>query len=190
MKNYVLFVLIVVSGLVSAQVLTNDPAHSKLAFSANHLTISQVEGHFKDFNVTVSFTKEDLSDAKFTVNAKIASIDTGVEARDNHLKSADFFDAEKYPELKFVSTSFKKVIGSEYILEGDLTLHGVTKKVKLKAFYNGNVVNGMSGETTHGFTIKGKINKNDFGVGTGFPEAVVGNQITIVSNLEFPVKKK
>lgn len=189
MKNYLLSALMIVSGLISAQTLTNDPAHSKLGFSANHLTISQVEGHFKDFNVTLSYTKEDLSDAKFTVTAKIQSIDTGVEPRDNHLRSADFFDAEKYPELKFVSTSFKKSIGSEYILEGDLTIHGVTKKVKLKATYNGSVVNSMSGETTHGFTIKGKINRNDFGVGTSFPEAVVGNQITIVSNLEFPVKK-
>ncbi|MFA7687485.1 MAG: YceI family protein [Moheibacter sp.] len=189
MKNYLLSAFVLVMGVLSAQTLTNDPAHSKLGFSANHLTISQVEGNFKDFKVTLNFTKEDLSDAKFTVTAKIASIDTGVEARDNHLKSADFFDAEKYPELKFVSTSFKQTIGSEYVLEGDLTLHGVTKKVKLKAFYNGSVVNGMSGETTHGFTIKGKINKNDFGVGTGFREAVVGNQITILSNLEFPVKK-
>jgi len=189
MKTYLLTILMVVSGILSAQTLTNDPAHSRLGFSANHLMISQVEGNFTDFNVTLNFTKEDLSDAKFTVNARIASVNTGVEARDNHLKSPDFFDAEKYPDLKFVSTSMKKKIGNKYELSGDLTIHGVTKKVTLDATYNGSVVNGMSGETIHGFTIKGKIDKNEFGVGTGFPEAVVGNEITIVSNLEFPVKK-
>lgn len=189
MKTYLLSVLMLVSGLLSAQTLTNDPAHSKLGFAANHLMISQVEGNFTDFNVTLNYTKEDLSDAKFTVTAKVASVNTGVEARDNHLRSADFFDVAKYPELKFVSTSFTKKIGNEYELVGDLTIHGVTKKVTLKAFYNGMVVNPMSKENTLGFTIKGKINKNDFGVGTEFPAAVVGNEITIVSNLEFPVKK-
>lgn len=189
MKTYLLSVLMLVSGLLSAQTLTNDPYHSKLGFSANHLLISQVEGNFTDFNVTLSFKKEDLSDAKFTVTAKVNSVNTGVEARDNHLRSADFFDVAKYPELKFVSTSFTKKIGNEYELVGDLTIHGVTKKVTLKAFCNGMVVNPMSKENTLGFTIKGKINKNDFGVGTEFPAAVVGNEISIVSNLEFPVKK-
>lgn len=189
MKTFLVSVLMIASGLLSAQTLTNDPAHSRLGFAANHLMISQVEGNFTDFNVTLTYTKEDLSDAKFTVNAKLTSVNTGVEARDNHLRSADFFDVAKYPDLKFVSTSFTKKIGNEYELIGDLTIHGVTKSVKLKAYYNGMIVNPMSNEQTLGFTIKGKINKNEFGVGTDFPAAVVGSEITIVSNLEFPIKK-
>ena len=86
------------------------------------------------------------------------------------------------------STSITKVIGNQFALEGDLTLHGVTKKVTLKMMYNGNVFDDKSKERRYGFTITGNINKNDFGVGTSFPEAVVGNKIAIVSNLEF-VKK-
>lgn len=189
MKKMMLFMFAAVSTMLSAQTLTNDAAHSRLGFDATHLTISQVSGNFTDFTSTVTFTKEDLSDAKFTVSAKIASINTGIEARDNHLKSADFFDAEKYADLKFVSTNFSKIIGNNYSLEGDLTLHGVTKKVKLDVTYNGVVVNPMSKIKTHGFTVKGAINRKDFNVGSSFPEAVVGNEIIITSNLEFPISK-
>lgn len=189
MKKMMFFVFVAVSGVLSAQTLTNDAAHSRLGFDATHLTISKVAGNFTDFTSTLTFTKEDLSDAKFTVTAKIASINTGVEARDNHLKSADFFDAEKHAELKFVSTSFTKVIGSMYALEGDLTLHGVTKKVVLTVDYNGSVINPMSKVKTYGFTVKGTINRKDFNVGSGFPESVVGNEVVILSNLEFPVSK-
>lgn len=188
MKKYLMITMVLVAGFLSAQVLTNDPAHSRLGFGATHLMISTVEGNFTDFSVNLAFSKEDMSDAKFTVKAKTASIDTGVEARNKHLKSADFFDVEKFPELKFVSTSVTKVIGNQFDLEGDLTMHGVTKKVTLKMMYNGNVFDEQSKERRYGFTIKGNINKNDFSVGTGFPESVVGNQVTMVSNLEF-VKK-
>lgn len=188
MKKYLILTLVLVAGFLPAQMLTNDPSHSRLGFGATHLMISTVEGNFTDFTVNLAFSKEDMSDAKFTVKAKTASIDTGVEARNKHLKSADFFDVEKFPELKFVSTSITKVIGNQFALEGDLTLHGVTKKVTLKMMYNGNVFDDKSKERRYGFTITGNINKNDFGVGTSFPEAVVGNKIAIVSNLEF-VKK-
>lgn len=188
MKNYLFAVSLLISGFLLSQTLTNDPAHSQLRFGATHLMISTVEGQFSDFKVELSFSKEDLSDAKFMVNAKTSSIDTGVDARDNHLKSADFFDVEKFPELTFKSTSMTKRIGNQYDLEGDLTMHGVTKKVMLKAYFNGKVYDDKAKSTRYGFTIKGNINRIDFGVGTTFPESVLGNQISIVSNLEF-VKK-
>ncbi|MFA7615968.1 MAG: YceI family protein [Moheibacter sp.] len=192
MKRAIFAILIAVSGIMSAQsvqTIKNDPAHSMLGFSVSHMTISLIEGHFSDFSVEFSFSKPDFSDAKFTVTAKTSSIDTRVEARNNHLKSADFFEVEKYPELKFVSTSMVKTIGNQYDLFGNLTIHGVTKPVKLKAVYNGSVENPMSKELTHGFTVSGMIDKSDFGIGSGFPASFVGNDIKIVSNLEFPVKK-
>src|SRR5690349_12833927 len=86
----------------------NDDPHSQLAFTVTHLGISDVSGVFNDFDVTVTSSKPDFSDAVFTLTAKVASIDTRVEARNNHLKSADFFDVEKYPTMEFKSTSIKK----------------------------------------------------------------------------------
>lgn len=185
MKTYIITMLLFLSGILFAQTLTNDPAHSQLRFGATHLMISTVDGEFKDFKVELNFSKEDLSDAKFSLIAQTNSINTGVEARDTHLKSADFFDVKKFPELKFVTTSMNKVIGNQYDLEGDLTLHGITKKVKMKAYFNGKIYDEKAKGTRYGFTIKGNINKNDFGIGTSFPETMVGNQISISANMEF-----
>lgn len=169
-----------------AQNYTNDAAHSKLGFSVSHMTISDVEGNFNDFTAHASFTKEDLSDAKFHVTANISSINTGVEARDNHLKSADFFDAAKNTKLEFVSKGITKVKGNQFKLTGDLTLHGVTKPVVLNLIYNGSINN--NGVKTYGFTVKGKIKRSDFNVGAKIPEAVVGDVVTLTSNLEFLAK--
>lgn len=170
-----------------AQHYTNDKAHSKLGFSVPHMTISDVEGEFKSFDVHLNFTKVDLSDAKFHVVADINSINTGIEARDNHLKSADFFNAAKNSKLEFTSKSISKVKGNQYKLLGDLTLNGITKPVTLHLVYNGSVDN--QGVKTYGFTVKGKIKRSDFSIGTGFPEAVVGDVVTLTSNLEFPTPK-
>lgn len=189
MKKLLLVFALAVSSLLTAQTLENDPYHSKLGFSVEHMSISFVEGNFADFNVQLTFTKEDFSDAKFVVTARANSISTGVVDRDNHLKSADFFEVEKYPELKFVSTSVKHTEGKEYQLEGDLTMHGITKKVTLKAIYNGNVINPMNNVKTYGFTIKGKLSRADFGIGSKFAPDFIGGDVKIISNLEFPVSK-
>lgn len=198
MKQAILALLFVFSTALSAQSFTtsdsqtitvqNDPPHSKLGFSISHLTISMVDGHFNDFNVELTFSKNDFSDGKFVVTAKTASVDTRVEARNNHLKSADFFDVEKYPDMKFESTSMVKNIGNQYDLAGNLTLHGVTKPVMLTAYYNGSVTDDKNNVTTHGFTVTGTIDRSAFGVGSGFPAAVVGNDVQLNANLEFPVK--
>ncbi|UYW01640.1 YceI family protein [Flavobacterium agricola] len=189
MKKVFLVMALAVSSLVAtAQNFTNDKAHSKLGFSVSHLTISDVEGQFNDFTVHLSsFENQNVLGSKFHVVAEINSINTGIEARDNHLKSADFFDAAKNPRLEFQSKSIKKVKGNNYKLVGDLTLHGVTKSVTLDLIYNGSVDN--QGVITYGFTVKGKLNRNDFGVGAGFPTAVVGDEVTLVSNLEFATPK-
>lgn len=197
-KLALLFVAIASVAFVSAQTTwTNDPAHSRLGFKVKHLTISEINGYFSDFTVTVSTSKADYSDAKVTLSAKTASVNTGIEARDNHLKTADFFDAEKFPTLTFESTSFAKLpaklkvkgVPEKAILKGNLTLHGVTKPVVLTVTYYGTITNPMNQQTTAGFHISGTLKRSDFGIGTKFPEAVVGDEITLIADAEFSPKK-
>ena len=105
--------------------------------------------------------------------------------RDNHLKSADFFEVEKYPEITFVSTSVQKISDKKFILNGNLTMHGVTKPVKLTIDYYGSVLNPMSQKETYGFHITGSVKRSDFGIGPKFPEAMVSDVIKIVADGEF-----
>ena len=122
----------------------NDDPHSQLGFTVTHLGISDVSGTFNDFDVAVKSSKSDFSDATFELTAKIASIDTRVEARDNHLKSADFFDVSKYPTIGFKSTGIKKAGKNRYKLTGDLTMHGITKPVIMDLVYKGTIENPMN----------------------------------------------
>src|SRR5687767_14525984 len=109
----------------------NDDPHSQLGFTVSHLGISDISGTFNDFDAIVTSSRPDFSDAVVELTANVASIDTRVEARDNHLKSPDFFHAAKYPTLKFKSTSLRKSGKDKYKLTGDLTLHGITKPVTM-----------------------------------------------------------
>ncbi len=164
---------------------TNDDAHSQLGFTVTHLGIADVSGTFNDIDVLVQSTQPDFSDASFELTAKAASIDTRVEARNNHLKSADFFDAEKYPTLNFKSTGIKKAGKNKYKLSGDLTIHGVTKSVTLDLLYKGSVENPMSKKQTAGFQLTGTIKRSDFNVGPGFPAAVISDEVRIKADGEF-----
>ncbi|GLB48332.1 YceI family protein [Neptunitalea lumnitzerae] len=170
---------------VASKVWTNDDPHTQLGFTVTHLGINDISGAFTDVDITLEASKEDFSDAVFNLTAKTASIDTRVEARNNHLKSADFFDVEKYPTLTFKSTGIKKAGKDTYKIEGDLTMHGVTKKVSLKATYRGSVVNPMSSKETQGFQVTGTLKRSDFGIGEKFPEAVVSDEVRIEANAEF-----
>ncbi|OJV52050.1 MAG: polyisoprenoid-binding protein [Bacteroidetes bacterium 43-16] len=163
----------------------NDKAHSQLGFTVTHLGISDVSGTFNDFDVTVSSGKEDFSDAVVTLDAKVASIDTRIEARDNHLKSPDFFDAEKYSSITFKSTEVKKAGKDKYKLTGDLTMHGVTKKVTMDWTFRGTTVNPMSNASTTGFQLTGNIKRSDFQIGAKFPDAVVSDVVHIKADGEF-----
>lgn len=186
MKKF-LFALLALSVSVIAsaqQSWTNDPAHSRLGFVVKHLTISDINGYFSDFSAKVLTTKPDYSDMKVTVVAKTTSINTGVEMRDNHLRSADFFDVQKYPELSFVSTAVKKVSDKKFILTGDLTMHGVTKQVTLDITFNGSALN-MGKKEVFGFHISGVLNRIDFGIAPGFPAQAVSHEIRIVADAEF-----
>jgi polyisoprenoid-binding protein YceI len=110
---------------------TIDTNHSEVGFKVKHLVISHASGKFTAFEGTLAAEKDDFSDAKISFSADIDSIHTGNEQRDGHLKSADFFDAAKFPKLSFVSSSLTHVSGSDYKLKGDFTMHGVTKPVEL-----------------------------------------------------------
>ena len=163
----------------------SDVAHSQLGFTVKHLGISEISGTFNEFDVTVNTSKPDFSDAVFELSANVGSIDTRVEARDNHLKSADFFDAAKYPTLNFKSTSIKKAGNNKYKLSGNLTLHGVTKPVTMDLEYKGTVENPMSKKQTAGFQVTGLIKRSDFNLGSSFPAAVISDEVRIKADGEF-----
>lgn len=116
-----------------------DKAHSKIGFSVTHLLISEVGGNFKDFDLTVKASKNDFTDAKIEFKARTSSIFTNNEKRYEHLRSDDFFNSDKFPEMTFTSKSFKKVSKNKYRLIGDLTIRDVTKEVVLDVEYNGTV---------------------------------------------------
>jgi polyisoprenoid-binding protein YceI len=164
---------------------TNDDPHSQLGFTVKHLGIADVSGTFNDFDVKVTALKPDFSDAVFELSAKVASIDTRVDARDNHLKSADFFNAQEFPTLEFKSTSIKKVAKNRYKLGGNLTLHGITKQVSMDLLYNGTVENPMNKKQTAGFQVTGTIKRSDFNLGSGFPAPMISNEVRIKADGEF-----
>lgn len=140
-----------------------DNTHSNVGFKVKHMMISNVSGSVNDFTVNLESEKEDFTDAKVTFVGKMASISTQNEQRDEHLKSADFFDAATYPEMKFVSTSISKKDDTDYVLEGDLTIKDVTKKVLLDVEYGGTFVDPW-GQSKSGFSLSGKINREEFGL--------------------------
>src|SRR5690606_12539254 len=163
MKKGLLAIALLIATTVFAAVTlwTNDKAHSQLQFTVTHLGLSDVSGTFNDFDVKVNATKEDFSDAVFELTAKVASIDTRVGARNDHLKSADFFDADKYPEITYKSTAIKKKGKDRYKLTGDLTMHGVTKSVTTDLLYRGKLVDEDTGKETVGFQLTGEIKRSD-----------------------------
>jgi len=187
MKKISLFIFLTVSSFASFAQTTwkSDKAHSQLKFDITHLGVSTVSGAFTDFDATVKSAKPDFSDATFTLTGKTASINTGVEKRNDHLKSADFFDAAANPELTFKSTGVKKVSDGKYQLTGDLTLHGVTKPVTLDLWYRGTITNPMSKKPVAGFRATGTIKRADFGIGPKFPAPMLSEEVTITADGEF-----
>jgi len=159
--------LLLVTSLINAQskesVWVVDKARSKIGFSVTHLLISEVEGYFKDFEIKVVTDRDDFENAKIEFTAKTASIFTDNDRRDEHLRSDDFFNAEKFPEMKFVSKSFKKTGKNKYRLVGDLTIRDVTKQVTLDVVYNGTIKDPW-GNLKAGFNVTGQLNRFDYGL--------------------------
>jgi polyisoprenoid-binding protein YceI len=163
-----------------------DPAHSIIGFSIRHLEINWVEGRFKDFSGTIRYDEKDLTRSSVEFSAKVESIDTGVEARDKHLRSADFFDVAKFPEMSFKSTRVERK-GQNYVLHGDFALKGVTKQVALP-FTIAGAIKDARGNTRFGIQAQTTINRRDYGInfgnalaGGGFD---IGDEVTIKLHLE------
>jgi polyisoprenoid-binding protein YceI len=141
-----------------------DPTHSEIQFKVKHLMITTVTGSFDIFEANIETDNEDFSKAKISFSADVASVSTGNADRDNHLKSPDFFDAATYPKLTFTATKYESVDNDgSYELYGDLTIHGITKNVRLEVEFGG-VAKDPWGNVKAGFTINGKISRKDFGL--------------------------
>lgn len=140
-----------------------DSTHSSIGFQAKHMMISKVKGHFDNFNSELDINPDDLSGGSIQFEVEIASINSNNQDRDNHLRSADFFDAENHPKMKFVATDIKKVDDDEYKITGDLSIHGVTKPVTFDAEYNGKGTNPWGVEVV-AFEADGKISRKEFGL--------------------------
>lgn len=176
---------LLLAGSTFAQEWTWDKNHSQLNFGITHMGINEVDGTFGTVTAKFTSSKDDFSDAVIELSADVNTLNTGVEQRNNHLKSPDFFNAAQFGTLTFKSTSFKKVSDKTYQLTGDLTLHGVTKPVTLTAIFNGTVVNPQSKKTVAGFKVTGTIKRTDFGIGTGFPTAMLSDEVILIANSEF-----
>ena len=159
---FAVVIMCLVSGTALASSWKLDKAHSQVKFSVAHLVISEVTGVFKDFDVTLTSDKADFSDANVEATIKTYSIDTGNENRDKHLRSDDFLNSEKFPEMKFKSTGVEKTGDDTYKIKGDLTIRDVTKSVLLDTKFRGTIA-GMRGNTTAAFKATTTINRFDFG---------------------------
>jgi polyisoprenoid-binding protein YceI len=165
-----------------------DPDHSNLGFSVKHLMVSNVKGSFQKHSGVVDINDKDITKSKVEVSIDTASIATGVQKRDEHLKSADFFDVAKYPTMTFVSKKVARAGKDKLKVTGDLTLHGVTKEVVLAVDGPSQEARDPWGNTRKGATATTKINRKDFGLTwnkaleTG--GVVVGEEVTITLEIE------
>jgi polyisoprenoid-binding protein YceI len=182
-----LLALLFTSGLVAQTKWTVDKVHSNVKFSVSHMVVSEVEGSFKGFDGTIVVSKDNLSDAVINFTVDVASVSTDNVNRDNHLKSDDFFNAEKFPKMTFLSKSMTLVGGNKYKLTGDLTMRDVTKTVDFDVTYGGKIQTNDGGYKS-GFKARATIDRTNFGVNfTGTLKAgglMVGNDVEIIVNLE------
>ncbi|MGX5819429.1 YceI family protein [Chitinophaga lutea] len=191
--KHLLFTVMLLTGLSclaqgQQTVWKADPEKSSVGFSVNHLMITKVEGRFKKFTATIQAAGQDFSNAAVTAEIEVPSITTGDEKRDNHLKSDDFFNAEKYPALTFSSTSMTRVTNGKYLLEGMLTIRDVSKKVRLNAAFGG-IVKGADNRNRAVFNVNTYLNRFDYNLKwdklTEAGGMVVDKMVNISLRLEF-----
>jgi len=164
-----------------------DPSHSEVGFVVRHLMVSKVKGRFADVSGTITVA-EDVLQSSVQASAKVASIDTREANRDAHLRSADFFDADNYPELTFRSTALRAK-ARDFEMDGDLTIKGVTRPVTFTLEFNGAAANPLAeGAATAGFSAETEINRKDFGlewnVALESGGVLVGDKVKIVLEIE------
>lgn len=164
-----------------------DQAHSVLSFAIKHNEIALVRGRFREFSGKINYNDKDVTKSTVEVTAKVESINTGVDRRDAHLRTADFFDAAQYPELTFKTARVEKKSNNRYVLHGDLTLRGITKPVAIPFTVTGAIKDGQ-GNTRFGVAGQTTINRRDFGFTWGKTMANggldVGNEVMIDLQLE------
>ncbi len=181
-----MLLVLVSAGFAQATKWTVDKGHSNVKFTVTHMVVSEVEGAFKTFDGYVESTKTDFSDAKIGFTVDVASINTDNERRDGHLKSDDFFNAEKFPQMKFESTSFKPLGNNKYELAGNLTIRDVTKPVVFQVTHGG-VLNTSRGAKA-GFKATTTIDRFAYNLkwdrATETGGLVVGKDVVITLNLE------
>ena len=182
-------ILALAAPLALAQTSTwkTDPAHSEVDFSISHLTISHVHGRFGHVTATVTLDAGDVAKSSVTATIDVTGVDTGEEARNNHLKTDSFFDVEKFPTATFTSTAVTKTADGLSIT-GNLTLHGVTKPVTLTAEGPTGPVSGMDHKQHAGFSASTTISRSAFGIGNSFPSAAIGDEVKL--NIELDVVKQ
>jgi len=165
-----------------------DPTHSEIGFKVKHLMISSVAGTFTGFNGTVETQGEDFTTAQVNFSAEIDSISTNNEQRDAHLKNGDFFDAENHPLLTFESSGLVREDDENYKLNGKLSIRGISKQVSLNVEFGGTTIDPW-GNKRAGFSIRGKINRSDFGINFGMvSEAgglLLGDEVKLSADVQF-----
>ncbi|MBP9927158.1 MAG: YceI family protein [Cyclobacteriaceae bacterium] len=176
---------LLVAGLANAQTTWKiDKNHSSIGFNVTHMVVSEVSGNFKIFDATVVSKTDDFTGAEIEFTGQVASINTENENRDKHLKSDDFFNAEKFPEIKFKGNLAKE--GGKYVLKGVFTMRDVTKEVTFDVTYGGQIDTGRGYKA--GFKLTGKINRQDYGLKWANKlqdgSAVVSDEIELVCKIE------
>jgi polyisoprenoid-binding protein YceI len=183
--NIFLTAFFLVALTASANSWKFDKSHTTIGFDVSHMVIATVDGKFKDFEGTVETEGDNWENAKVNFTAKVNSIDTDNNDRDNHLKSDDFFAAEKYPEITFVGKSMKKVDEKDYKLTGDLTIRGRTMEVTLDVKHNGTITDPW-GNVRAGFSITGEINRFDYGL--KWDKALDTGGLVVGETVEFDIQ--
>ncbi|MGB0064364.1 MAG: YceI family protein [Terracidiphilus sp.] len=178
-------ILALAAPLAMAQTTTwvSDPNHSEVDFSIVHMSVSNVHGRFGNVNATIVYNQSDVTKSTVTATIGVDTVDTGVDRRNNHLKTPDFFNVAAMPTATFTSTSVARN-GDHLTVTGNLTLHGVTKPVVLDVEGPNGSMTDPQGHVHRGFSATTKINRADFGIGSKFPAAMVGDEVSLDIELE------
>jgi polyisoprenoid-binding protein YceI len=169
-----------------------DPNHSGVNFRIRHMGLSNVRGRFDRFDATL-VVGTSLEDSKVTASIDMASVDTNQADRDAHLRGTDFFSTDQHPAMTFASTAIRLVSGSDYEVDGDLTINGIAKPVTLEVEFSGVEVVPMDGSTHAGFSATTEINRNDYGIDFNMPLGVdkvaLGQKVKVELDLQFVAPK-